>query len=115
MIEGVKNKKRAFGSMLHFSDLNICYLEWISTSIKELTSGPESILYETVREESKLLNVKGHFLEVLPDVFLSTSSFVFTLVEIAVISMYFPTNSFFMLPAHAKSEIIITNLEIFSF
>lgn len=68
VIEGIKNKVKAFALVLHFSDIDICYLEWISTSVSELGRGLGSILYDAIREECKLLNAKGLFLEVLPDV-----------------------------------------------
>lgn len=67
VIEGMKNNVKAFALLLHFSDLKICYLEWISTSVKSLGAGLGSILYDTVREECLLLGATGLFLEVLPD------------------------------------------------
>ena len=67
VIEGMKKNVKAFAMLLNLTDLYMCYLEWISTSIKELGIGLGGILYETIREECKLLKAKGLFLEVLPD------------------------------------------------
>lgn len=52
--------------LLHFSDLEFCFLDLIAAVPGE-SAGIGTTLYERVREEARILNVKGLFLECLPE------------------------------------------------
>lgn len=65
--DNFRKKVEAFALLLHASDLNFCYLDFISASKNMTGRGLGSALYERVREEALLLKCKGLFFECLPD------------------------------------------------
>lgn len=65
--EDINDTIRGFALMLYMSDLQFCYLDWISTSPGKISSGVGSALYEIVREEADSLDSSGIFFECLPD------------------------------------------------
>lgn len=67
VLEDGRNRVRGFALLLHLADLNIGYLEFISTAPETTSRGVGSLLYQTVRNEVKKLGLKGLFFECLPD------------------------------------------------
>jgi acetoin utilization deacetylase AcuC-like enzyme/GNAT superfamily N-acetyltransferase len=65
--EDVVGKVKGFALLLHLTDLNCCYLEYISTAPGMTGGGIGGVLYERVREEALDLGVFGLIFEVLPD------------------------------------------------
>jgi len=61
------NKLMGFAILLHFSDLDFCYLDFISVAPKLAGKGIGGVLYERVREESHSLKSEALFFECLPD------------------------------------------------
>ncbi|HEX6243494.1 MAG TPA: histone deacetylase family protein [Polyangiales bacterium] len=53
--------------LLHAPDLEFCFLDFIAATAGEMGSGVGGALYERVREEARLLEVTGLFLECLPE------------------------------------------------
>ena len=60
-------KVKGFALLLHLTDLNCSYLEFMSTAPGLTGGGIGGVLYERVREESLAWGVYGMFFEVLPD------------------------------------------------
>jgi acetoin utilization deacetylase AcuC-like enzyme/GNAT superfamily N-acetyltransferase len=58
---------RGAAVLLHAPDLEFCFLDFIAAMRGETGAGIGSALYERVREECRLLEVKALFLECLPD------------------------------------------------
>lgn len=58
---------RGAAVLLHAPDLEFCFLDFIASRADETGSGIGGVLYERVREECRLLDAKGLFLECLPD------------------------------------------------
>ena len=56
---------RGAAVLLHAADLSFCFLDFIASRADD--TGIGGVLYERVREECRLLEVKGLFLECLPD------------------------------------------------
>ena len=56
-------KVKGFAMLLHFPDIGIAYLELISAAPGRTGGGIGSALYEYVREECRMLKVKGLFFE----------------------------------------------------
>ncbi|MBU2478760.1 MAG: histone deacetylase family protein [Gammaproteobacteria bacterium] len=65
--EDSKDRVKGFALFLHATDLNFCYLEFISVAPGTTGGGLGGILYERVREEALSLGVNGIFFECLPD------------------------------------------------
>jgi acetoin utilization deacetylase AcuC-like enzyme/GNAT superfamily N-acetyltransferase len=65
--EDQRGRIKGFAMMLHFTDLNFCYLEYISAAPGQTGGGIGSVLYERVREEAIALDTLGLIFEVLPD------------------------------------------------
>ncbi|RJP58649.1 MAG: histone deacetylase family protein [Candidatus Auribacter fodinae] len=65
--EDLRGTVRGFALLLYFSDLNFCYLDYISAARLETGKGIGGILYERVREEALELGAVGLFMECLPD------------------------------------------------
>ena len=65
--ENMRHKVLGFAMVLHEPDINFCFLDWIATAKDTLRGGLGSALYERVRTECAVLNVKGLFFECLPD------------------------------------------------
>lgn len=63
VVENAAGKVRAFAMLLHLTDLNIAFLELISTAVDSGSGGVGGVLYELVREEALALKVHGLFLE----------------------------------------------------
>ncbi|HEY1078175.1 MAG TPA: histone deacetylase family protein [Fontimonas sp.] len=59
--DNARGRVRGFAMLLHFADLNVAFLELISTAPR--TAGIGGPLYETVREECQLLGVGGLYFE----------------------------------------------------
>lgn len=62
VVEDAGGRVRAFAMLLHLADLEVAFLELISTA-QDGSSGVGSALYEQVREEAIALRVKGLYLE----------------------------------------------------
>ncbi len=58
---------RGFALICHFPDLDFCYLDFISVSLRHGGGGVGSALYERVREEALALGDTALFFECLPD------------------------------------------------
>ncbi|MBN2532430.1 MAG: histone deacetylase family protein [Spirochaetales bacterium] len=58
---------KGFAYLMHYHDLNFCFLDFISTAKFSAGRGIGSALYERVREEALSFNSIGIFLECLPD------------------------------------------------
>jgi acetoin utilization deacetylase AcuC-like enzyme len=58
---------RGAAVLLHAPDLAFCFLDFIAAAPGETGAGTGGALYERVREECRLLEVKGLFFECLPD------------------------------------------------
>jgi acetoin utilization deacetylase AcuC-like enzyme len=58
---------RGAAVLLHAPDLSFCFLDFIAAIVGETGAGIGGALYERVREECRLLEVKGLFLECLPE------------------------------------------------
>ncbi|MBI9078805.1 MAG: histone deacetylase family protein [Pseudodesulfovibrio sp.] len=58
---------RGFALLCYFPDLNFCYLDFISVSLRNNGGGIGSILYERIREEALALGDTALFFECLPD------------------------------------------------
>lgn len=58
---------RGAAVLLHAPDLEFCFLDFIAAIAGDTGSGIGGALYERVREECRLLEVKALFLECLPD------------------------------------------------
>ncbi len=65
--EDQRNRIKGFAMMLHFTDLDFCYLEYISAAPGQTGGGIGGVLYERVREEAMALCTLGLIFEVLPD------------------------------------------------
>lgn len=65
--DNLSGKINGFAILLYFSDLNFCYLDFISTSKLTTGRGVGSALYSAVRDESIAIGAKGIFMECLPD------------------------------------------------
>ena len=65
--EDQKKRVRGFAILLHFSDLQFCYLDFMSAAPQRTGGGIGGALYERVREEALLLGSLGLFFECLPD------------------------------------------------
>lgn len=59
---------KGFALLLHMTDLNICYLELLSTAPGRTGGGVGTVLYERAREEAGWLKVLGLFYECKADV-----------------------------------------------
>ena len=62
-----KGKINGFAIMNHASDLNFCYLDFLSAAFGTTGRGVGGILYEEARKEAKILGVHGLYFECLPD------------------------------------------------
>lgn len=62
-----KTVVHGFAVLLHMSDMNCCFLDFISTGIGKTGGGIGGALYERVRDEAAQLGVCGLFMECLPD------------------------------------------------
>jgi len=58
---------RGFAVLMHMSDLQFCYLDYLAVTPERPTSGVGGSLYERVREEAASLDTTGLFFECLPD------------------------------------------------
>lgn len=58
---------RGFALLCHFPDLNFCYLDFISVSLRNTGGGIGSVLYQRIREEALALGDTALFFECLPD------------------------------------------------
>ena len=58
---------RGFALLLYMPDKKFCFLDYIAVNPGRSTSGVGGALYERVREEARLLNTVGLFMECLPD------------------------------------------------
>jgi len=58
---------RGAAVLLHAPDLEFCFLDFIAATAGETGTGIGGALYERVREECRILEVKALFLECLPD------------------------------------------------
>jgi acetoin utilization deacetylase AcuC-like enzyme len=58
---------RGAAVLLHAPDLSFCFLDFIAASSGETGAGTGGALYDRVREECRLLDVKGLFFECLPE------------------------------------------------
>lgn len=65
--DNMKGQISGFALLLHASDLNFSFLDFISAAKYQTGRGVGGALYEKVRDESRLLKVKGLFYECLPD------------------------------------------------
>lgn len=65
--ETQKRVVRAFALMLHASDLDFCYLDYISSAPGKTSSGLGGILYQRLRQVALSLKSVGLFFECLPD------------------------------------------------
>lgn len=65
--EDIHETIKGFALLLHFSDQQICYLDYIAVSPGRSSSGLGGAIYERVREEAASLNAFGIFFECLPD------------------------------------------------
>ncbi|MGA1871362.1 MAG: GNAT family N-acetyltransferase [bacterium] len=65
--DNLKGKVSGFALLLHASDLDFCYLDYISAAKHFTGRGIGGALYERVREEVAMLKSKGLFFECLPD------------------------------------------------
>jgi len=61
--ENAAGRVRGFAVLLHMPDLNIAYLELISTAPGKTGGGIGGVLYERIREEATALKVAGLFFE----------------------------------------------------
>jgi acetoin utilization deacetylase AcuC-like enzyme len=62
-----KSAVQGFAVLLHMSDLDVCFLDFISAGIGKSGGGVGGALYERVRDEAVQLGACGVFLECLPD------------------------------------------------
>ncbi|MBN1575313.1 MAG: histone deacetylase family protein [Chitinispirillaceae bacterium] len=62
-----KEKINGFAIMNHATDLDFCYLDFLSAAFGKTGRGVGGILYEQVRREAKALGVHGLYYECLPD------------------------------------------------
>ena len=65
--ENMNSKLRGFAILLHFSDLNFYYLDFIATNTGFSGRGIGAALYQRIREEANEADVTGIFMECLPD------------------------------------------------
>ncbi len=65
--EGPGGAVRGFALLSHDPKLGFCFLDYLATSTKLTGRGVGAALYERVREEAQLLDVRGMFFECLPD------------------------------------------------
>jgi acetoin utilization deacetylase AcuC-like enzyme/GNAT superfamily N-acetyltransferase len=65
--EGDKGVVKGFALLLHVSDLNFGFLDFMSAAEEKTGRGIGGALYQRVREEALLLNCIGLFFECLPD------------------------------------------------
>jgi acetoin utilization deacetylase AcuC-like enzyme/GNAT superfamily N-acetyltransferase len=65
--EDIQRTIKGFAYLMHYHDLNFCFLDFISTAKFSIGRGIGSALYERVREEALSLNTIGIFLECFPD------------------------------------------------
>jgi acetoin utilization deacetylase AcuC-like enzyme/GNAT superfamily N-acetyltransferase len=65
--EDTSDHVKGFALLLHVTDLNFCYLEFISVAPGRTGGGLGGVLYERVREEALSLGAVGIFFECLPD------------------------------------------------
>ncbi len=63
VVENAAGKVRGFAMLLHLTDLNIAFLELLSTAQDSGSSGVGSVLYEMVRDEANALRAEGLYLE----------------------------------------------------
>jgi acetoin utilization deacetylase AcuC-like enzyme/GNAT superfamily N-acetyltransferase len=63
IVENAGGKVRGFAMLLHLTDLNIAFLELISTAADSSSGGIGGMLYELVREEALSLGAAGLYLE----------------------------------------------------
>lgn len=65
--ENGRAEVRGFALLCHFPDLDFCYLDFISVSLRHGGGGIGSALYERIREEALALGDTVLFFECLPD------------------------------------------------
>jgi acetoin utilization deacetylase AcuC-like enzyme/GNAT superfamily N-acetyltransferase len=65
--ENGRAEVRGFALLCHFPDLDFCYLDFISVSLRHGGGGIGSALYERIREEAMALGDTALFFECLPD------------------------------------------------
>lgn len=65
--EDAHDRVRGFTLVLHLTDLNFGYLEFISAAPGKTGGGIGSVLYEQVREDARERGLLGLFFEVAPD------------------------------------------------
>ncbi len=58
---------RGFALLLYLPDKKFCFLDYIAVKSGKTSSGVGGVLYERVREEARLLQTTGIFMECLPD------------------------------------------------
>jgi acetoin utilization deacetylase AcuC-like enzyme/GNAT superfamily N-acetyltransferase len=58
---------RGFALVLYMPDKNFCFLDYLAVGPGRTSSGTGGALYERAREEARMLNTVGLFMEVLPD------------------------------------------------
>ena len=62
-----KGQVKGFALLQHATDLNFCYLDYISAAEQSTGRGIGGALYERIREEAFLFGAEGLFFECLPD------------------------------------------------
>ena len=67
VVDDYRGRVKGFALLLHVSDLNFFFLDFISTAPRTMGRGIGGALYERVRDESHSLNGAGLFMECLPD------------------------------------------------
>ncbi|MCK9224958.1 MAG: acetylpolyamine amidohydrolase [Candidatus Muirbacterium halophilum] len=65
--DNMNSKLKGFAILLHFSDLNFYYLDFIASNSNFSGRGIGAALYQRIREEAYSANVTGIFMECLPD------------------------------------------------
>lgn len=65
--EDNRGRIKGFALLFHESELNFCYLDFISAAIRTTGRGIGGALYERVRQETFALGAIGVFFECLPD------------------------------------------------
>jgi GNAT superfamily N-acetyltransferase len=63
VVENARGQVRGFAVLLHLTDLNVAFLELISTAPDTAGGGIGGVLYEAVREEVEALGLDALFFE----------------------------------------------------
>ena len=65
--DDVRGRVKGFALLFYVSDLNFCYLDYISTAQKSMGRGIGGALYGGIKAEVRSLHATGLFFECLPD------------------------------------------------